>query len=442
MSAVACLCTLAVGQQHDSAIPAFSLWGRFTMGEVVKSQSEPTINDYDFEREWLKSMEAGLRLTKPVGTYSLGRLHLAAGITFPLNKKGDPNAEFSAKRISPVLLDATFQSTFGLRGGRDTLMTELGYFPFKYNPQSTNLGEYLFRTGTYPGYIVSGFEQSIDKPKLCGLHLAYLIHAAGLMRHDVLLNTEMDVFPLHDVNFSYIFTYTPHPFLEIGAGVEAAHLISVDERKTTPGSDRNLRDTSFNDDLRWVGYRDSVTGEAKLYTFRGTKVMARFCLDPKRIFNPSVLGAEDLKLYAEAVILGVRNYPGWYENREERIPVMFGINLPTFKLLDVLSIEGEWYPSKYWNSQENIWKARTPVPYTGSSGPDLENWQPRTDDDWKWSIYMSRKFNNIIRVSFQAASDHLPRNMFTPGPPSYVKYTEVTPRTEDWYFMGRLSFYF
>lgn len=36
----------------------------------------------------------------------------------------------------------------------------MGYFPYKFNPDATNLGEFLFRTGTYPLYLISNFNHS------------------------------------------------------------------------------------------------------------------------------------------------------------------------------------------------------------------------------------------------------------------------------------------
>jgi hypothetical protein len=299
----------------------------------------------------------------------------------------------------------------------------------------------MFRTGTYPGYIVSGFENSIDKPKLCGLHLGYTMNAMGVLRHDLLLTTEMDVYPLHDISLTYMAGYTPHPFADIGAGIQFARLISVDERKTTPWLDDVLFNPASPDMRKWTGYVDPVTGDTTKYTFKGIKCVGRFSLDPQAFFNCRIFGKEDLKVYAEAALLGEKNYAAWYTHRNERIPVMFGINFPAFKLLDVLSLEAEWYGSKYWNSQENIWKGRSPVPYTGGS-PDPDNWQPKTDNYWKWSVYASRKIGNYIRISGQAASDHTPRYWYTPGPPSTVKYTEMVPRTKDWYYMLRMMFYF
>ena len=51
----------------------------------------------------------------------------------------------------------------------------------------------------------------------------------------------------------------------------------------------------------------------KDYTFAGTKIMARFSFDMKGLIPADslfgLLGKEDLKLYGEATILGLKNYP-------------------------------------------------------------------------------------------------------------------------------------
>ena len=405
------------------------------------------------------------------------------------------STELSGKKVVPFLLDATLQTTFGLFADRDTFSAELGYFPFKYNPQSTNLGEYLFRSGTYPGFLISGFENSIDRPKVCGFHLSYHMNIFGHFKHDLLLTTEMDFFPLHDPNFTYIATYTPPlQFMDVGAGIECARFLAVDEDKTTPGLDEDNFDIRVPDSRKWVGYVDTVSNDTVLYTFSGTKIMARMTINPQSLYRISFLGKEDLKIYGEAALLGVKNYAGWYENREERIPVMFGMNWPTHQLMsycvipgvmgylleqkksekktkagmfgaggvvlgagmwlmdyflhcntkpDLVAIEGEWYSSKYWNTQEFIWKACSPVPYSGSAvSPDIANWKEKTDDDWKWSVYLTKKITPFLCISGQVASDHTPRNWYTPGPPSYVKYTELVPRSNDWYWMTRMMVYF
>jgi len=430
--------------------PDIMLWGRYTLGQVKSSVTEPGVFDYSFENEWLENIDGGVRLTRAVTPRLLGRLNVGLTVNTSTVKQMNFNTvEFTAKKFTASLLDASMQYT------RDELFTksgrfqlEFGYFPFKYNPQSTNLGEYLFRSGTYPGVLVSGFENSIDKPKLGGVHVSYAFNGAfGELKQDFLLNSELDIYPLHDLNFTYIATYTPHPVFTIAGGVEFAHLIVLDSVKTTPGLDPLFR----NSVDQWVGYVDPKTNDTTRYTFKGTKVMARATLDLKELIQmgtgrPGFFGKEDLKLYGEAAILGVKNYPGWYDTLSQRIPVMVGINIPTFKLLDLLSVEVEQYTSPYWNSQENIWKDHSPVPYTGiNNGLNYLSWNDsmaKHDDDIKWSIYASKKIGTFLRISAQVASDHTPRNWYTPGPPSFVKYTEMVPRTKDWYYMTRVSFYF
>jgi len=491
------LLTPCLADDQQFAPTTLSLWGKMTMGQVVSTQEDLDPNDYRFEREWLENFFGGIKVQRPIAPHTIGRLNGGIGILFSARQtnKMIASTELSGKKVVPVLLDATIQSTFGLFDDRDTFQAEFGYFPFKYNPQSTNLGEYLFRSGTYPGFLVSGFEHSIDKQKLCGLHLSYTMYAAGRLKHDLLLTTEMDYYPLHDPHFTYIATYTPaHPFIEVGAGFQLARFLPVEKSRTTPGLDNDNFNIRSPDSRKWVGYVDTLTGDTVMYTFRGTKLMARLAINPQSFQRIPFLGENDLKLYGEAALLGVKDYAGWYANRGERIPVLFGMNWPTHPLLsytiipgilgflleqkesakvakagtfgaggillgigswaldrflncntkpDIISIEGEWYGSKYWNTQEFAWKAASPVPYSGSSvSPDITDWKAKTDDDWKWSVYMSKSITPFLRISGQVASDHTPRNWYTPGPPSYVKYTEVVPRSQDWYWMTRITCYF
>ncbi|MBN1129464.1 MAG: hypothetical protein JXA71_10785 [Chitinispirillaceae bacterium] len=507
------ICTLLIASfapavfANDS-LPSFMLWGRATFGQVVSSIYETGSYDFDFEKEWLQNFEGGVRLNRQISPELCGRFHIGFGaIASTVGQKNSPSAELTARKFAAVLLDGSMlYSRPGFLMENDSLQVELGYFPFKYHPQAMNLGEYLFRTGVYPGVVVCGFEHANnDKPKLGGIHLGYGAPMAGWLKLDLLLNAELDMYPLHDLNLTGIATYAPHRVFTLGAGVEFARLLVLDERKTTPGTNQRSVDN-------WVGYIDPLTGDTTLYTFKGTKLMGRATLDLKAALEIATgplafFGREDLKVYGEAVVLGVKNYPGWYADRQKRMPVMFGINWPTNQLLsyaivpgvmgylleqkkgdrafmgmtikekhfkagafgiggmitgaaswlldrmlntntklDLLAVEGEYYGSMFANSQEYMWKSRSPVPYTGtSSGMNHVNWSDslaKTDDDWKWSVYASRKIGSHFRVSAQAASDHTPKNWYTPGPPSFVKYTEMVPRSRDWYWMTRVTYYF
>ena len=104
------------------------------------------------------------------------------------------------------------------------------------------------------------------------------------------------------------------------------------------------------------------------------------------------------------------------------------------------------------------------MPYVVQNAPDLnyegylaDSTMQTTYDDWKWSIYMSRKINNRIRLSLQFASDNMFKNSYMPGAPySFINYTEICSETWakdengkelfgqvwDWYMAGRIMFYF
>jgi hypothetical protein len=67
---------------------------------------------------------------------------------------------------------------------------------------------------------------------------------------------------------------------------------------------------------------------------------------------------------------------------------------------------------------------------------------PKHDDDWKWSVYASRKIGNHIKLSAQFANDHMLKTSYVPGMPTSAKYTEICSTNKDWYWMTRAMFYF
>ena len=273
-----------------------------------------------------------------------------------------------------------------------------GYFPYKYDEYARNLGEYIFRSTAYPQTLTTEFD--FPFARLAGLY-AKSAYTAGANRFafDVLATINTEWIAIGDLNLSMIASYNFAKIFEIGAGVQFASLISADESATTPidGSTQYLAGNDSNN----------------YYTFRGTKVMGRVAFDPKRLLQVRELGLgdQDLVLYSEAALLGTKNYttalnsPIWYNSRLERIPVMMGFNFPTFKLLDVLSLEGEWWGNRYPNSLEGVVFDGMPLPFrSGTTTIDSALYK---NDNLKWSIFGSKIFANHYRISFQVASDHM-----------------------------------
>lgn len=271
-----------------------------------------------------------------------------------------------------------------------------GYFPFKYNADARNLGEYLFRSTAYPQTITTEFD--IPWVRLAGIYTqgSYTmgVHRVDL---DLIANLNTEWMAIGDLNLTAIASYNFAKLVEVGAGVQFGSLVSADESATTP-KDIQTRYISGNDTTQY-------------YTFRGTKVMGRVSFDPKKLFTSDLFGCEDLKLYSEASLIGVKNYgvalhsPVWYNSILERIPVMGGFNVPTFKILDVLSIEGEWWGNRYPNSMEGIVIEGLPLPFLGSR-KEVDS-LAYVNDNVKWSVFAAKTFWKHYRVAAQAASDHM-----------------------------------
>jgi hypothetical protein len=279
---------------------------------------------------------------------------------------------------------------------RPAFLLSVGYFPVDYAPQSRILGNYLYRSGTYPGWVISGDEE----PRVVGMRLSREV--SERWRHDILLTSEFEYKPLYDLSLSYLIRFIGGP-VEIGAGVELDHFWSVNLDKTYPK-------TEVRTDLINKAWVDTTTQphDTTWYSHAGTKVMLRTCVDFKKLLPSHRLGEDDLKLYAEAAVLGVRNYRGFYEDITERVPVMAGFNLPAFKLLDVLAVELEYYGSPYKNEPShtgyaipiegyNFMKIDDPAEGAGDKGKT---------DNIRWALHAARTFGGRIEVLATAASDH------------------------------------
>jgi len=142
-----------------------------------------------------------------------------------------------------------------------------------------------------------------------------------------------------------------------------------------------------------------------------------------------------LILYGEAALLGVKNFPVYYDDMMRRMPMMIGFNFPTFKVLDVLSLEMEYYGSR--------WLPTYPSPQTLSASPTpimsvVTSYYP-TDwdkDNWKWSVYAERALIHGLTLSGQFASDHSRSwdwNNF--GKTPWENYT----RPSQWYWSMKLG---
>lgn len=436
------------------------------------------------------------------------RLHLRAGLggVFQFRKPETVGAGFSFHQrkaffLGPARTDATYH--FGEDPANPWLVLGAGMFPYKYNPEASNLGEYLFRARAYPttlntgGYVfigsagatLQGFQANLRK---------------GNLKLDALLFTETDLAPFYDWSLALVASYrVADGLLDLGAGVNFQHLIPVRPSRTSAAAAENayFRDPvtgehyagntqyyanasgyfqekaaalnangNASDSARAAAYAqragDLAARGARAdsllalpagqrpgmthYTTRATLLMARATLDPKVLLDPASgarawLGPEDLKLYAEVDVLGVKNYPVFYEKRSERTPVMFGVNVPTFRALDLLAVQAEYFHSSWLNNTYSIaegdGKRVFNTPYLPGSGDTRlagRVYEGAEPNDWKWSVLARKRFGRVT-LSAQAARDHLrlPSSEFYYGP--QYDPNEITTFSDAWHWSTQVS---
>ena len=367
--------------------------------------------------------------------------------TFPKERNND-NLNFDEKHIDLDIARGEGVYAFG-DPADPPLTVGAGIFPYKYSRDSRNLGEYLYRTGAYPNFILGDFDN--PAAELTGLRVSGKLGAWG---SDLLLTTETDIWPHFDWSLGYVTRYGFGKGLELGGGAVWTNLISVDADKTTPDP-RRIKARNGDAAGRYVGYVEG--GDTLFYSFESLKLMARASIDPKAFFDAPALGGEDLKIYTEMAVLGWKNYPrppgfdtlqqySFFENRSERMPVMVGVNLPAFGWLDVLAVELEWYGLKGPNSFRDRKEDGFPLPQAPDYWSQVDQkygTYGASDyvgkDDIKWSVYARKTVVEGFQVTGQIARDHVRHNFDSP---IQLDREEALTKPGHWWWALKLAFYY
>jgi hypothetical protein len=433
-------------------------------GQVYRGQVKRGIGDYDpvdtLNHKWLQScainlgdsVSKGDRLSMIVDLVGVLRysLYIDESNSLGTGETHFPNWGFFINRAcATYIFGDTEKKPFSLT---------LGVFHYKYNPEVKNLGEYLFRSTPHPNFIKAPFDESFAQ--LLGLKFSSLL-LGGNLRQDLILSNECTIYPLGDFSLAYVAGYTINPLLDIGVGGQACRIFPVNNRDY-------LNDLSNDGRWYYASPEDSAADIKKYYSFADIKLMGRINAHPlasmQEIKVPvigTLFGKNDLNLFVEADVLGLKNIPthnspggpgDFYNKLSERIPVTFGINAPTNPLFaygliptatflfakessmlndmgarlmwsagsvgttaamlllqnmlglnvrpDELSFEFEYWSNRYPNSNENGYVWLTPV-------PDWKLTDATSDHNrWRWSVFSSKKIGDFF-VKFQVAHDHL-----------------------------------
>jgi hypothetical protein len=350
--------------------------------------------------------------------------------------------------VGPYVAQANFTYHFD-RNGEGATFLRGGLFDYDYAKETQNLGLYLLRGPVYPGYILSGFETKHVLPVANTLGLQFH-HDGGAFQQDVLLQVETEFYPFYDVSPAYLAAFQGEAF-RIGGGINFHHLIPVDPDLTT--------DTTR---FRYIDKTNPAAPDTIQLSAKGIKLMVSGMVDMKALFGGvESLGPEDLKFYGEVGVIGLgglfrddipfgsapkyrknskKAYEDLYGPISQRMPMMIGINLPAFKLLDRLAVEVEHYGAPF---KDDITKLTS---HTSSNVQSVTPQDPDSAvsaDDIRWSVYASRVVRKHMKLSLQIASDHFRPGLFVGYGDNAPPSTEaVLYRPKDWYLMTKVAYFF
>lgn len=296
-------------------------------------------------------------------------------------------------------------------GESNEFKLNIGSFHYGYNPDIKNFGQYLMHGYVYPGAIVTSLTGPLGvNQNLEGLMATFKV---GSISNDIIANIETNDKPLYDISVADVATWKMGSLLEVGAGVNLYRLIPANAKATSPGKDCQaanlgpyasrgqpnacfILDTLATDASGNPTKIDTITG-----SLAGTKLVGRLRFDPKSAFGytDGIFGKDDFVVYGELALLGLTDYPQFYEEKTRRMPVMFGFNFPGFKYFN-LSLEMEYYASRI--SQDNL------AAQNGSWIPPIDDKRVNNKrDDWKYSINASTILGGNLGIFAQLANDDL-----------------------------------
>ncbi len=428
------ICALPLGSFADVQVDRspLEIGSYIDIGQVVKGGIADPANDISPDGAVLQRTAVYLNQTTTVAE----RLAIKIGVgglfyySFPENPN---NATSRSLRFGPGVGQA--QGIYKLGDVNNPSWTfQFGYFPYKYNSDAKDLGEFLLRDGTYPGYEVTGTAG-------WSLMNSALYMASGLRVNgsflDGKLSTDFNVFierdiePNHDLSPSLVLDYKPSDFFDLGTGAEFAHLISF-KPSVLKGREYLIQGDSV------IDFANAPIDSGNRFTFQGVKLMAHASLNFGALLDNPWIGHDGLKLYGEAAILGIKNYPLYYNSLMQRVPLMVGFNLPTFNFFDVLSVEYEYRKWGFLNSTGQI--NDNDAPYWDISLSDYQSGSNPTEaikaQDNKWAVYAEKTIVKGVSIFAQAASD------WTRGidQNNVLTRLSITQRPSQWYYLFRLQF--
>jgi hypothetical protein len=421
---VACLQVIAFAEEEKQETKTtVSGFGYFMFGQIVNGIVGNGIPNPAYPsgtylpHYWQENADVDLYITSKQTDWLTVKAGLSVITSLPLQYGSmDMASFFTSYAFSVPMAEGIFHWTSP--STLSSFLVEAGFFQYTFNPDAKNLGNYMYRSTVVPLSI----QTKIDYPwaNMMGVRAE-----AGFLDNKIkvgaILNSIIDFMPWYDWSLGFTCSYSPNKVIEIGAAICFDRLINV-------GHNTYLADSTTN-------------------KMKALKEEARFTFDPKPLFgDPAFFGPEDCKIYGEAAVLGQNDSTlfnflpkpiYWLGMPVRRMPLLLGINVPGFKILDVISVELEWFKSPY----PNDWLGDLPKGVLAPrdfSGDDWEIDDYVNKDNFKWSVYLKKKIFSNFEVRAFAANDHYIYKAYNLGNTACSEQT--LKRKGDWHWYCELRF--
>lgn len=317
------------------------------------------------------------------------------------------------------------------------LRLKVGIFPYKYNEDAKNLGEYMYRTYTYPTIITTG---GLVVVNTAGVQLngAAAETRIGGFKNEVLLTVKTDQIPSASLSAADMVSYRFGNFLTLGGGYMFDNFYSADGLNDGQGSPRSLFQQEYYyklNDGTYVLYDPNnlpaagTVADSGHFEFSGQKAVWRASVDLGNLIPGGLVASNTFKVYYEGVLMGVQNRPIFFTKRADRMAHMFGVNVPTFGVLDMLSAEMEYCSNPYAPDMSNSTLYLSPTP-KDNQGSKFKS------DDLKWSFYARKQVMPGFAISAQVARDHTRLVDYF----GHTSDTEILSKRDNWYWALQLAY--
>lgn len=333
----------------------------------------------------------------------------------------------------------------------------------------------------------------------------------GLLTNDFLITLANERSPLHDLSFTNITSLNLGKVFQLGGGLMLSRYLQIDPEKSHPekantgyfewtaadqarldayidqkqaadpaflaanpnftrkvvqgGTQVDVADTTLAPGDYWAASQRplvkfvSTIGQADPAFVSASKhdeieyvdsktifLMGRAAIDPKPLFGIES-DSKDGVLYGEMAVIGLTNYPIYYEKISQRMPIMIGFYIPTAGFLDFLTFELEQFKNPHMNSDfmPALFRELRPkspngtLPVIPSIADPVHDGLPDqygvnyTDDDIKWTLTAQKSFG-IWSLAGQYGNDHF-RPLTGAFRPSYSPAATTSDAS---YYMIRL----